>query len=75
LCGVAHGGVVEVATPLLVCLDHTVPAVGTLRIDEPTALLLGVVYVFYLDVSWGFTIHCYVHIFIKWIKELVIVVV
>jgi hypothetical protein len=47
---VARGGVVEVAAPLLVCRHHTVPAFSALRIDEPTAFLLDVICVFYLDV-------------------------
>ncbi|RLM84726.1 hypothetical protein C2845_PM04G11550 [Panicum miliaceum] len=72
---VARGGVTEVAAPLLVRLDCTAPALGALRIDEPTAFLLDVICVFYLDVGWGFTIHCYVHGFVEWIKEVVIVVV
>jgi hypothetical protein len=38
---VALGGVLEVATPLLVHLDRAVPAFGMLRIDEFTAFLLG----------------------------------
>jgi hypothetical protein len=71
---VAGGGVVEVATPLLVRLDRAVPAFGALRIDEPMAFLLDVICVFYLDV-WEFTIHCYVQIFVEWIKEVIIVVV
>jgi hypothetical protein len=72
---VARGGVMEVAAPLLVCLDCVVPALGALRIDEPTAFLSDVICVFYLDVGWGFTIHCCVHISVKWIKEVVIVVI
>jgi hypothetical protein len=48
---VARGGVVEVAAPLLVSLDRTVPALGTLRIDEPVAFLLDVVCIVYLDVG------------------------
>jgi hypothetical protein len=48
---VTHGGVIEVATPLLVCLNGAVPAIGAHRIDEPTVLLLGVICVFYLDVG------------------------
>jgi hypothetical protein len=46
---VAHGGVVEVAIPLLVRLDRAVPAFVTLCIDEPTAFLLDVVCIFFLD--------------------------
>jgi hypothetical protein len=46
---VAREGVVEVATPLLVHLDRVVPVLGTLRIDEPTAFLLDLICVFYLD--------------------------
>jgi hypothetical protein len=72
---VACGGVVEVAAPQLVCLNLAVPSFGTLRIDEPTMFLLDVICVFYLDVVWGFTIHCYVHIFIEWINEVVIIVI
>jgi hypothetical protein len=72
---VACGRVVEVAAPLLVRLDRVVPALGALRIDEPTAFLLDVIYVFYLDVGCGFTIYCYVHVFLKWINEVVIVVI
>jgi hypothetical protein len=62
---VACGGVVEVAAPLLVHFDHVVPMLGTLHIDEPTVFLLGVICVFYLDV----------HVFVEWIKDVVIVVV
>jgi hypothetical protein len=47
---VACGGVVEVAAPLLVCLDRAVPMFGTLRIDEPTTFLLDAICVFYLNV-------------------------
>jgi hypothetical protein len=65
----------EVATPLLVRLDYAVPAFGVLRIDEPTVFLLDVICVFYLDVVCGFVIHCYVHVFIQWINEVVIVVI
>jgi hypothetical protein len=36
-------GVMEVAAPLLVHLDRAVPALGALRIDEPTTFLLDVV--------------------------------
>jgi hypothetical protein len=72
---VARGGVVEVAAPLQVRLHRAVLALGVLRIDEPTAFLLDVIYVFYLDVGWGFTIHCYIHIFVEWIKEVVVVVI
>jgi hypothetical protein len=45
---VAHGGVVEVAAPLLVLLDCGA-CVGTLHIDEPTVFLLDVICVFCLD--------------------------
>jgi hypothetical protein len=72
---VARGGVVEVAALMLVCLDRAVPAFGALRIDEPTAFLLNIICILYLDVVWGFTIHCYVHVFVEWINEVVIVVV
>jgi hypothetical protein len=48
---VAHGGVVEVTTPLLFHLDGAVPAWGALRIDEPTAFLLDFIYIFHLDVG------------------------
>jgi hypothetical protein len=48
---VARGGVVEVAAPMLVRLDRAVPALGALRIDEPTAFLLDISCVFYLDVG------------------------
>jgi hypothetical protein len=48
---IARVGIVEVATPLLVHLDRAVPALGALRIDEPTAFLLDVICVFYLDVG------------------------
>jgi hypothetical protein len=48
---VAHGGVVEVTAPLLVRLDGAVPALGTLRIDEPMVFLLDVICVFHLDVG------------------------
>jgi hypothetical protein len=72
---VACGGVVEVASPLLVRLDRVVPALGALHIDEPMVFLLDVICVFYLDVGWGFTIHCCIHIFVEWIKELAVVVV
>jgi hypothetical protein len=72
---VVHGGVVEVASPPLVCLDRAVPAFTALLIDELTVFLLDVICVFYLDVFWEFNTHCYVHVFIEWIKEIVIVVV
>jgi hypothetical protein len=72
---VARGGVMEVSAPLLVHLNRAVPAFGTLRIDEPMAFLLDVICVFYLYAVWGFTIHCYVHVFVEWINEVVIVVV
>jgi hypothetical protein len=61
---VAHGGVMEVAAPLLVRLDRAVPSLGALRIDEPTASLLDVICVFCLDAGWGYTIHCCIHIFV-----------
>jgi hypothetical protein len=48
---VARGGVVEVAAPLLVHLDGAMPALGALRIDEPTVFLLDIICVFYLDVG------------------------
>jgi hypothetical protein len=54
---VTYGGVVEVAAPLLVHLDHVVPAFGTLRIDEFTVFLLDVICIFYLDVIWEFNTH------------------
>jgi hypothetical protein len=63
---VACGGVVEVATPLLVRLD---------RAEEPTAFLLDVICIFCLDAGWGYTVHCCIHVFIEWIKEVVIIVV
>jgi hypothetical protein len=66
---------VEVAAPLLVRLDRAVPALGTLCIDEPTVFLLDVIYVFYLDAGWGFTIHCCVYVFVEWNKEVVVIVV
>jgi hypothetical protein len=72
---VAHGGVVEVAAPLLVCLDHVVLAFGALRIDELTTFPLDVICIFYLDVVWEFNTHCYVHVFVEWIKEVVIIVI
>jgi hypothetical protein len=72
---VARGGVVEVAAPLVVCLDCAVPAFGALCIDEFTAFLLGVICIFYLDVVLDLNTHCCVHIFVKWIKEVVIIVV
>jgi hypothetical protein len=72
---VARGGDVEVAAPLLVHLNHTVPTLGTLRINEPTMFLLDVICIFYLDVIWEFNTHCCVHVFVEWIKEVVIVVV
>jgi hypothetical protein len=67
---VARGGVLEVTAPLVVHLDGAVPALGALRIDEPAALLLGVICVFHLNVGWGFTIHYCVHIFVEWVKEM-----
>jgi hypothetical protein len=72
---VARGGVMEVAAPLLIRLDRVVPALGLFHIDEPTTFLLDVIYVFYLDAGWGFTIHCCIHVFVKCIKEVVIVVI
>jgi hypothetical protein len=72
---VARGGVVEVAFPPLVRLYLTVPAFGVLRIDELMAFIVDVICIFYLDVVWEFNTHCYVHIFVEWIKEVVIVVV
>jgi hypothetical protein len=71
---VAHGGVIEVAALLLVRLDRVVLAFGALHIDEFTAFLLDVTCIFYLDVVWEFNTHCYVHIFVDWIKEVVIIV-
>jgi hypothetical protein len=47
---VGHGGVVEVAAPLLVHLDHMVLAFGALRLDEPMMFLLDVICIFCLDV-------------------------
>jgi hypothetical protein len=64
-----RGGVVQVAAPLLVHLDRVVPAFGALHIDEPTVFLLDVICTVYLDVVY------YVHIFIEWINEVVVVVV
>jgi hypothetical protein len=72
---VARGGVVDVPAPLLVRLDRAVPAFGALHIDEPTVFLLDVICVLYLDVVWEFNTHCYVHIFIEWVKEVVVVVI
>jgi hypothetical protein len=51
-----------------------VPAFNALRIDELTAFLLDVICLFYLDVIWEFNTHCYIHVFDKWIKEVVVVV-
>jgi hypothetical protein len=48
---VASGGVVEVAAPLLVRVDGAMPVLGVLHIDEPTAFLLDVICIFYLDVG------------------------
>jgi hypothetical protein len=48
---VTRGGVVEVTAPLPVLLDCTAPVLGVLRIDEPTAFLLDVIYVFCLVVG------------------------
>jgi hypothetical protein len=72
---VTHEGVVEVAAPLLVRLNYAMPAFGALHVDELTTFLLDVIYAFYLDVVWEFTIHCYVHIFVEWINKVVVVVV
>jgi hypothetical protein len=72
---IAHGGVVEIAAPLLVHLDCAVSAFGTLHMDELTAFLLDVICIFYLDVVWEFNTHCCVHVFAEWIKEVVVVVV
>jgi hypothetical protein len=47
---VTRGGVMEVAAPLLVHLERAAPALGMLRIDEPTVFLLDVICIFYLDV-------------------------
>jgi hypothetical protein len=66
---------VEVPDPLLVCLNHAVPALSMLCFDEPTVFLLYVICVFYLDVGSGFIFHCYIYAFVEWIKEVVIVVV
>jgi hypothetical protein len=65
----------EVTAPLLVYLDRVVPALGALRIDEPTTFFLDVVCIVYLDAGWGYTIHCCVQVFIEWIKEVVIIVI
>jgi hypothetical protein len=43
--------VVEDTASLLVRLDDAVPALGALRIDEPTAFLLDVSCIFHLDVG------------------------
>jgi hypothetical protein len=67
-------GVVEVAAPLLVSLDRAVPTLVTLRINEPMAFLLDVICVFYLDVVWEFNTDCCVHVFVEWIKGVVVVV-
>jgi hypothetical protein len=72
---VTRGGVVEVAAPLLVRLDRVAPTFGARRIDEFTAFLLDVICIFYLDVVWELNTHYYIHIFIKRIKEVVIVVI
>jgi hypothetical protein len=69
------GGVVEVTAPLLVRRDGAVPVLGVLRIDEPAVFLFYVICVFHLDVGLGFAIHCYIHVFVEWIKEVVIIVV
>jgi hypothetical protein len=68
-------GVVEVAAPLLVCLDCAVPAFGTLHVDEFMMFLLDVLCIFYLDVVWEFNTHCYVHVFVELIMEVVIIVI
>jgi hypothetical protein len=72
---VARGGVVEVASPPLVHLTRVGPAFGALHVDELTTFLLDVICIFYLDVVWEVHTHCYVHVFIEWIKEVVVVVV
>ncbi|RLM64679.1 hypothetical protein C2845_PM16G02110 [Panicum miliaceum] len=72
---VARGGVMEVAAPLLIRLDRAMLALGALCIDEPTVFLLDVICVFCLDAGWGYTVHCCVHVFVEWIKEVVVVVV
>jgi hypothetical protein len=69
------GGVVEVASPPLVHLTRVGPAFGALHVDELTTFLLDVICIFYLDVVWEVHTHCYVHVFIEWIKEVVVVVV
>jgi hypothetical protein len=51
------------------------PVFGALRIDELTVFLLDVIYIFYIDVVWGFNTHCCVHVFVEWIKEVIIIVV
>jgi hypothetical protein len=72
-----HGGVVEVASPSppLVHLSRVVPVFGALLIDELMAFLPDVICIFYLDVIKEFQTHCYIHIFVDWIKEVVVVVV
>jgi hypothetical protein len=72
---VTCGAVIRVATPPLVRLDHVVPTFSALHIDELTAFLLDVICIFYLDVVWQFNTHCCIHIFVKWIKEVVDIVV
>jgi hypothetical protein len=72
---VTSGEVMEVSPSLLVRLDGTVPALGALRIDEPATFLLNVICVIHLHVGCGFPIHCYVHVFVEWIKEVVVVVI
>jgi hypothetical protein len=61
--------------PRLVRLDHAVLAFGALGIDELAVFLVDVICIFYLDVLWEFYTHCYIHIFIEWIKEVIMVVV
>jgi hypothetical protein len=36
-------------------------------LDEPRVV--------HLDVGGGFPIHCYVHLFVEWIKEVVLIVI
>jgi hypothetical protein len=72
---ITRGGVAEVASPPLVRFDRVVPAFSAHRIDELMAFLLDVIYIFYLDVVWEFNTHCYVHVFVERIKEVVLVVI
>jgi hypothetical protein len=72
---VACGAVVRVATPPLVRPDRAVPVFGALRIDELATFLLDAICIFYLDVVWEVNTHCYIHIFVEWIKEVVVVVI